>query len=117
MEVSLHFSAGFNIAIRRAHDPPDVDARVPVEILVFDRDQCVAQNLRIIVIGGDDAALQRERADDAALSVIEFGDRTRAIALQLFDLRQVRRIDQQQPGGRAHRGREQDEQSEQDASH
>ena len=93
---SLHFPAGFDIAIRRAYDAPEVDARVPVEILVFDRDQRVAENFRIIVIGGDDAALQREGADDSALSVIEFGDGAGAVTFEFFDLWQVRRVDQQQ---------------------
>ena len=111
---SLHFPAGFDVAIGRAYDAPDVDARVPVEILVFDRDQRVAKNFRIIVVGGDDAALQRESADDSALSVIEFGDGTGTVTLEFFDLRQVRRVDQQQPNRRAHGGREQDEQSEHD---
>ncbi len=114
---SLHFPAGFDIAIRRACDAPEVDARVPVEILVFDRDQRIAQNFGIVVIGGDDAALQREGADDSPLSVIEFGDGTGTVTFELLDLGQVGRVDQQQPGGRAHRGGEQDEQSEQDESH
>ena len=113
---SLHSPAGFDVAIRRAYDAPDVDARVAVEILVFDRDQRVAENLRIIVIAGDDAALEREGADDFALSVIEFGDGTGTVTFEFFDLGQVGRIDEQQSNCGADSGREQDEQPEEDVS-
>ena len=104
---SLHFPAGFDVAISSAYDAPDVDARVPVEIFVFDRDQGVAEHLRIIVIGGDHAALQRKRADDSTLSVVEFGDGTGTVTFEFFDLGQIRRVDEQQSSGRAHRGGEQ----------
>src|ERR1039458_8280884 len=89
---------------------------MPVEIFVLDRDQRIAENFRIIVIAGDDAALERKGADDSPLSVIEFGDRAGTVTFEFFDLGQVRRVDQQQPSGRAHCGGEQDEQSEQEES-
>ena len=101
---SLHSPAGFDIAIRRAYDAPDVDARVPVKILVFDRDQRIAENLRIVVIAGDDAALQREGADDSALSVVEFGDGTGTVTFELFNLGQAGRIHEQQSNGGADSG-------------
>ena len=113
---ALHFAARFDIAIGSTHDAPDVDARVPVEILVFDRDQRIAEDLRVVVIAGDDAALQRKGADNSALSVVQFGHGTGAITFELFDLGQVRRVDKQQARCRAHRGGEQDEQSEHDES-
>jgi hypothetical protein len=113
---SLHFSSRLNVAVGRAHDAPEVDAGVLVEVLIFDGDERVAEDLRIIVIGGNHATLQREGADDPTLSVIEFGDRTRSITFELFDLRDVRRVDQEQASGRTHRGREQDEYSKQDTS-
>ncbi len=111
---SLHFAAGFDVAIGRAHDAPEVDARVGVEILVFDGDERVAQDLRIVVVGGDDAALQGEGADHAALRVVEFGNRTGAIAFQFIDLGQVGGIHENEPRRRAHRGREQNQQSVED---
>ena len=89
---------------------------MPVEILVFDRDQRIAEDLRVVVIAGDDAALQRKGADNSALSVVQFGHGTGAITFELFDLGQVRRVDKQQARRRAHRGSEQDEQSEHDES-
>jgi len=59
---------------------------VAVEILVFDGNKGVAEDIRVVVIGGDDAALQGKGADDTALSVVEFGDRTGTVAFELFDL-------------------------------
>src|SRR4029077_3402054 len=97
-----------------AYYAPDVDARVPVEIFVFDRDQRIAENFRIVVVRGDDAALQRKGADDSSLSVVEFGDGAGTVTFEFFNLGQVRRVDEQQSSGRAHRGGEQDEQSEED---
>src|SRR5450631_1120016 len=111
---ALHFSAGFDVAISRAYDAPEVDAGMPVEIFVFDRDQSIAENFWIVVIGGDDAALESKCADDSSLSVIEFGDGTGTVTFKLFDLGKVRRVDQQQTSGRAYGCGEQDEQSEQD---
>src|SRR5271155_2082217 len=87
-----------------------------VEILVFNRDQRVAENFWMIVIGGDDAALKREGSDDSTLRVIEFGDGAGTILFKFFNLGQIRRIDQQQASCGAHGGGEQDEQSEQEAS-
>ena len=84
---SLHFSAGFDIAIRRADDTPDVDARVAVEIFVFDRDQRIAEDFWIIIVGRNDAALKRKGADDSALAIIKFRDRARTITLEFIDLR------------------------------
>src|SRR5258706_690382 len=114
---SLHFPARFEVAIRSAYDTPDIDARVPVEVFIFDRDKRIAENLGIVVVRGDDAALQRKGADDPSLSVIEYGDGAGTVTFEFVDLGQVRRVDQQESGGRADRGGEQDEQSEEDESH
>src|ERR1700726_24506 len=113
---SLHLPAGFEIAISSAYDAPDVDTGVPIEIFVFDRDQGIAEYLRIVVIRSNDAALERKGADDSTLSVIEFGDGTGTVTFEFFDLGQVRRVDEQQSSGRAHPGGEQDEQPEEDDS-
>src|SRR4029077_3691793 len=102
------------VAISSAYYAPDVDARVPVEIFVFDRDQRIAENFRIVVVRGDDAALQRKGADDSTLSVVEFGDGAGTVTFEFFNLGKVRRVDEQQSTGRAHHGGEQDEQSKED---
>ena len=64
---ALYAAAGFDVAIGSSHNAPDVDAPVPVEIFVLDGDQGIAQDLRVVVVGSDHAALQREGANDAAL--------------------------------------------------
>ena len=43
---ALHSAAGPDVAIGGAGDAPHVDAPVPVEVLVFDRDQRLAQDRR-----------------------------------------------------------------------
>src|SRR5258708_31328911 len=82
---SLDFPARFYVAISRAYDAPDVDARVPVEVFVFDRDKRIAENLRIVVVRGDDTALQRKGADHSALSAVEFGDRAGTVTLEFVN--------------------------------
>ena len=88
-----------------------------IEILVFDGDQRVAQHRREIVIARDHAPLQRERADDASVIVVEFGDRTGPVGFQSVDLRQVGRIDEQQSSGGSHQHGNQHQQTEQHAAH
>ena len=92
---ALHLAAGLDVAIGRADDPPEIDAGVPVEIFVFNRNQRVAQHRREIVVADDHAALQRERSDDAAVIVVKFGDGTGPVSFQGVDLRQVGGVDEQ----------------------
>ena len=47
---ALHLATGGDVAIGRAHDAPEIDAGVAVEIFVFDGDQSVAQDGREIVV-------------------------------------------------------------------
>ena len=113
---ALHLAAGVDVAIGGAHDAPEIDSGVAIEIFVFDRDQRVAQDRREIVVARDHAALQRERADDAAVIVVEFGDRAGTVGFQSVDLRQVGRVDEQEAGSRAHQDGDQHEQTEQNAA-
>ena len=111
---SLNLPARFDVTVGGACDAPDVDARMPVEIFVFDRDQRVAENLRIILVRGNDAALQCERADDSSLPIVEFRDRTGTIAFEFLYLRQIRRIDQQKPAPSTHHDGKEDKQRKHD---
>src|SRR4051812_45113238 len=108
----LHASTGTEIAISRAHPPPYIHSRVTLEILILDRDHSVAQNLGDIVIADDHAALQGKRSNLAAVIVVELGNGTRTIALELTDLRQIGGRDKQQPGERAYDSGSQREQKE-----
>ena len=79
------------IAVGRAHDAPQIDPPVPLKILVFNRNDRVAQNLGIVLVPGDDPPLQGKGADHIAFLVIEFGDGAGAVALQIVHLRKIRR--------------------------
>ena len=63
-----------DIAPGRAEHPPDIHAPVLLEFLVLGRDQRIAQHLGEVVVGVNDAALQRKLADHAVLVVIELRD-------------------------------------------
>ena len=49
-----------HIAIGGAQNAPEIDAPVRFEILVFNRDDGATQNIGVVLVGGDDAALQGE---------------------------------------------------------
>ncbi len=104
-----------DVAIGGAHDAPEIDSGMFVEIFVFDRDQRIAQYGREIVVADDYAPLQRERSDHASVIVVEFGDGTGTVGFEGVDLRQVGGIDQQQTGSRSHQHGNQHEQAKQDA--
>ena len=106
---TLHFAARFDIAIGRPYDAPNVDPPMPVEVFVFDRDQGIPENRGKVVIGSHHPSLQSEGADDASLVVVQLGDRARTIVLEFFHLGQARGVDQHQPGGSTHQGRNQEE--------
>ena len=67
---ALHFAAGFDIAIGRSNDAPEIDSRMTVEIFVFDGNQRIPQDRGKIVVACDHPALQRKRADHAVVIVI-----------------------------------------------
>ena len=101
------------IAIGGAHDAPQVNAPVALKVLVLNGDDGVAQNLRIILIAGNDPPLQGEAPDDRSLVVVKLGDGAGAVALEIGDLRQVGGIDKEQSGesskhGRRHHGQPED---------
>jgi hypothetical protein len=114
---ALHLAARFNVAIGRAHDAPEVDAGMPGDIFVFDRDQGFAQDGRKIVVTHNHAALQRERTDDPFVIVIKLGDGTGPVGLKGFDLWQVSGIDEQQSGAGACQHGDKHEQTEQHAAY
>src|ERR1700730_11166373 len=99
---ALHSPARLDVSIRRTGDSPHVYAPVTIAILILNRNQGIAQYLRIIVVGSHHSSLQCERANDAALPVVKFGDGTGTVMLQLLDLGKVGGIDQQQAGGSAY---------------
>ncbi len=113
---SLHLATGLNVTIGRSRDANNVDAGVLVEILIFNRHQRVAQHRREIVVTHDHAPLQRERSNHPPVVVIKLRDRARPVSFESVDLRQVRRIYQQQTGRCPYQHRDQHEQPEQNAA-
>src|SRR5581483_2904546 len=93
---ALRSSMAADVVPGRAGHAKYVDAPVRLEVFVFDRDHRLAQDRREVVIAYDDAALQSERTDQATLAVIEVSSRRGAIAFEIVDLRQIRRIDQRE---------------------
>src|SRR5580700_5971024 len=114
---ALHFATRLNIAICSPGDPPHIDAPVTVEILVLNRNQGIAQHLRIVVIRRDHSPLQCERTYGAALPVVKLGNGVGTEMFQLLDLGKIRGIDQQQSGGGADKRSHQHQQPKQDAAH
>ena len=113
---ALHLASGADVAEGGADDAEKVDARVGVEILVFNRDERVAEHRRKVVVAGDYAALQGERSDDAALIVVKLSDGTGTVRLERVDLRKVGGVDEQQTGGGSDEDGNEDEEAEQDAA-
>src|SRR6266498_1727033 len=68
---NLHLAAGFHVAIRRAHDAPDVHSAMAKEIFVFRRDQSLNQHIRKVVVSGYYAPLQRERSDNLSVNIVK----------------------------------------------
>ena len=57
---ALHPAAGLDVAIRRSHDSPEVNAGMPVKILVLNRNQRVPQDRGKIIVARNHAPLQRK---------------------------------------------------------
>ncbi len=94
---SLHPALRMQVAIRCAHRAKQIHTPVAFKALVFDRDDGLAQHRREIRIRHHHPPLQRKRAEDLAMNVVELGRRLRLIAHQVVYLRQVDRVHQHQP--------------------
>ena len=82
------------------------------KVLVFGRDQRIAQHLGKVVVGVDDAPLQRELPDDAVLVIVELRDGGGAVLLEFGDLRKIGGVNQQQARSRAQSRGHHDQQRE-----
>ena len=109
---TLGAAAGADVAESGAAHAPEIDAEVGLEILVFGRDDGVAQDLGEIFVAADHPALQGEGADDAALVVVELRDGAGAELLELGDLRKVGGVDKKESAADAEECRGKNEQAE-----
>ena len=101
---------------RRARDAREIHAPVLLEMLVLGGENGVLQDRRNLLVGQQDAPLQREAADDLAVVGVKFGDDVGTKIFQGANLREIARIDKQQPGQRADGNRGQQQQREGNAS-
>src|SRR5581483_1333537 len=81
---ALHPPAGLNIAVRGADYPPDVNAGMRVEIFVFDRNQGIAQKLRVVSIGRDHPALKGKCSNRPILVVVKLRSGAGTIVFEFF---------------------------------
>ena len=89
------------VAQGRSEHAREVDAPVLFEVLVFDSRDGVVENLGALLIGHQDAPLQREAADHLAVIGINLRHHRRAVRLQRANLRQVAGVNEKQSAGRA----------------
>src|SRR4051812_40684500 len=105
------------VVIHGAGNAPEIDAPVAVEIFIFDGDQSVAQDFGDVVVLHGDPSLQREGTDDLSLVVVKFGGSAGSITLKFTDLWKISRVNDEEPGQRAHQGSRDDQQRKYDAAH
>ncbi len=72
----------------------EVDAPVFFEVLIFNGRDGIVENLGALLIGHQDAPLQREAADHLTIVGVNFGDYVRAIRFQSANFRQIARINE-----------------------
>ena len=89
------------VAKRRDEHARKVDAPVLFEVLVFDGRDRVVEHLRALLVGHQDAALQREAADELAVIAVNLRDHVRAIGFERANLRQIAGVNEKQSAGGA----------------
>src|SRR5712672_2235320 len=75
-----------------AGDAWEVDAPVFLEVLIFDGGHRVVENLGTLLVGHQDAALQREAADELAVVGVNFSHHVGAIGLEGGNILQIASI-------------------------
>ncbi len=78
-----------DISHRGAEHAREVDAPVLFEVLVLNRGDRAVQNFGTLLVGHQDAALQREAAGKLAVIGVNFGHHVGAVGFQRANFRQV----------------------------
>jgi len=84
-------------------------------MLVFDGGDGVIEDLGTLLVGHQDAALQREAAGELAVIGVNFGDDVRAVSFQRANFRQVAGVHEEQAAARAQRNGAKNQKSQRDA--
>src|SRR5437868_11889229 len=79
-----------------AGDAREIDAPMFLEVLIFDGGHRVVENLGALLVGHQDAALQREATDELAVVGINFSDYVGAVGFEGANLRQIAGVDKEQ---------------------
>src|SRR5580658_7187205 len=106
---TLRRAAADHIAPRRFEHARKIHAPVLLEVLVLRAEDGVVQDGGNLRVSYQDAPLQGERADGLPIVRVQLRDDDRAIILQRVYFRQVARVNEQQPDGRAERNRANDQ--------
>ena len=85
------------------------------EVLVFDGGDRVVENLGGLLPGHQDAALQREAADELAIVGVDFGDDVGAVGFERANFGQIAFVDEEQARGGAQSDGAEKKKSERDA--
>src|SRR5262249_8158782 len=96
-------TAGHNIFQAGAGDAVEIDSPMVEKILVFDRRDCVFDDLRNFVPGNDDPSLQSEASDHLKVVGIDFRNKAGMTIFQRVHLRQITVIDKQDTRSSAER--------------
>src|SRR6185437_12514231 len=97
----LRALVGVQVGVRRTNDSNEVHAAVRLEVLVLDGEDGLAKHWWKFRVRHNDAALQREGAEDFPVNVVELGGRVGAVALEIRHLRDGYGEDHHQRGHNA----------------
>src|SRR5712671_4639172 len=95
-----------------AGDAREIDAPMFLEMLIFDGGHRVVEDLGALLVGHQDAALQREAPDELAVVGINFSDYVGAVGFKRADLGQIAGVDEEQAAACAQRNRAQQQKCE-----
>src|SRR5215472_19166453 len=107
--------ASGEVAQRRGEDARKVDTPVLLEVLVFNGRDRVVEDLGALLVGHQDAALQRETADELAVIRVDLRDHIGAVGFERANLRQIADINEKQSAGDAKQNRAEQEKGQSDA--
>ena len=111
---ALHHAMRENILPGRAGHAREIHAPVLFKVLIFGGQNRIPQDRRDLFVAEENAALQGEVADNLAVVRVEFGDHVRLKIFESVNLREIARIDKQQPCQGADSNRAQQQQGKGD---
>ena len=90
---TLGFAMLHDVAKGSLHHARQVDAEMLFEVLILGANDRVAEDRRNLLVGDEDAALQRKRPDRLAIVGVKLGDDVGTIILESANLRQFAAVD------------------------